>query len=475
MSTSFRQAYGSLLAQLVQDKCTYRQMVRMTLLLALAELALWLFPGRPGVRPGQLMVMLSLPWTALQIWTGAFLRLAIRQNRPEYACLVPQLRSRLIRLAAAWYVGNALLLSGMSWLAFGHAGYGLMLAGIGSVFMIWMNRFVSLAWVMAVGLPFGAKFLVDDLFPKLSSISEAQMTLVVMPVVVLLCGWGLQLILPSGGDRHWAWQQAFNQRRDAFAGPAARAPTTQPPSRFSQLRQRFYVAALHRDSRPGVTADRAMMHVVGPGAHPGYVLAYSLGSTALALLIVFLVGRADVGAGVLSVVGLAQLSAVLMYALRVANDVVLHGAEQQLYFLTPAAPAAVHINRLLTATVLWRALLVWLVSLACAAVIDSTLAGHPTLRGASFALAMGVLWTLTPLLRNHAVVPPRIRNLEWTVIIVLVVLVCLGAVVTARVTPNFPWYGLGAVAGISAVVRLALRWRALMALPPVLPAGRLAV
>jgi hypothetical protein len=475
MNASLRQAYWPLLAQLVQDKCTCRQMMRMTSLLALAGIILWLFPGHPGARPGQLIVMLSLPWTALQLWTGAFLRFAIRQNRPEYACLVPRLRTRLIRLAAVWCVGNALLLSGMSWLAFDHAGYGLMLAGVGSAFMIWTNRYASLAWMVAGALPFGTAFFVDDLVPMLSGIGEAQMTLAVMPVVVLLCGWGLQLVLPRGGDRHWTWQQKFNQRRDAFAGPAVRAPTTQPPSRFSQLRQRFYIVALQRDSRAGVTADRAMMHVVGPGAHPGYVLTYSLCSTALALLIVFLVGRADVGAGVLSVVGLAQLSAVLIYTLRVANDVVLHGAEQQLYFLTPAAPAAVHINRLLTTIVLRRALLVWLVSLACAAVIDSTLAGHPTLRGASFALAMGVLWTLTPLLRNHAIMPARIRNLEWTVIIALVVLVCLGAVATARVTPNFPWYGLGAVAGISALVRLALRWRALMALPPVLPAGRLAV
>ncbi len=473
MSTSLRRAYGPLLAQVMQDKATYRQMMRMTGLLLAAELILLTLHGGPLGKGGKL-VMVCLPWTLLQIWAGGFMRLAILQNRPEYACLAPALRGRLIRMVAAWYAIDAVLLALICGLAFGHAGYGLMFAGVATVFMIFMNRYANLAWLMAFVIPFGTSFIITDLPSLLAPISETALTLVVMPAAALLGAWGLRLLLPRGGDRHWTWQTQFTRRQDMLAGKTGQVCAAQQSSRLRQLLRWLYVATLRRDSQPGVAANRAMMHVIGPGAHPGRVMAFSLTSTALALLTGCFVSD-SARAGMLTAVCLMQLGAVLVYAFSVADDVVQHGAEQQLYFLTPAAPAAARINRLLSATLLRRALAVWLVSLACAVGLDSALAGRAALRGTTFALAMAMLWGLAPLLRNYAVLPARRLGQAWTILAFIVAMLFLATATLERLVPAMPWYEAGSVAGLGALVYLGLRWRALVAKPPVLPAGRLVV
>jgi hypothetical protein len=462
-----------MLAQLIQDGATRRQIVRATLLLAAGEiLLLTLYDGRRG--PAGTLVLVCMPWVALQLWCGAFLKNAVRQNRPEYAGLVPHLRDRLIRVTAAMYAVEIALLAVMGGVVFGHAGYGLVFGGVVAVFTIFMNRYMALAWVMALAIPFGMSYAVTGLPPLLAGLNEAAVTAAAMLPIVLLGGWGLHLLLPRGGDGHWNWQYQFSQRQAALTCAPANTSAKPAPSRLKRVMQSFYLVALRRDSRRGVAPDRALMHAIGPGAHPARVIAFSLVSTVLALVIGrFLSDGARTGMTIAT--GLMQLGAVLMYAISVADDVVLHGAEQQLYFLTPAAPSAARINPLLVTTVLRRALVVWLVSLACLACLDSVLAGHLSLRGVSFAMAMIVLWTVTPLLRNYAVAPAQRLGVTWTVVIVIMVLVCLGAVGLLKAAPNFPWYEVGSVAGLGAVIYMALRWRALMALPPVLPAGRLAV
>jgi hypothetical protein len=462
-----------MLAQMIQDSAGRRQMIRASLLLVAAEILLLALHGDHHGPSGKL-VLVCMPWVALQLWCGAFLKNAIRQNRPEYAGLVPHLRARLIRVTAAMYAVEIALLAAMCGLVFGHAGYGLVFGGAFTVLTIFMNRYMALTWVIALGIPFGTPYVINDLPLLLAGANEAAVTAAAMVPIMLLGGWGLHLILPRGGDRHWNWQAQFSQRQAALTCAPGTTSARQAPSRLKQVLQSFYLAALRRDSRRGVAPDRALMHAIGPGAHPARVIAFSLVSTLLALLI----GRffSDGGrTGLTIATGLIQLGAVLMYAISVADDVVLHGAEQQLYFMTPAAPAAARINRLLVTTVLRRALAVWLVSLACVLCLDSVLAGHLRLHGVSFAMAMVVLWTVTPLLRNYAVAPARRHGATWTVVIVIVVLVCLGAIGLLQAAPNFPWYKVGGVAGLGAFLCMGLRWRALMALPPVLPAGRLAV
>jgi hypothetical protein len=378
-----------------------------------------------------------------------------------------------MRVVATWYAIDAVLLSIICGLAFGHAGYGLMFASLATAVMIFMNRYARLAWLMAFVIPFGVPFLMNNLPSLLAQASETELTLAVAPMAALLGGWGLQLLLPRGGDRHWTWQYQFTQRQERLSGKSTKVCATQESTRLRQLLRWLYLATLRRDSQPGVAAHRAMMHVIGPGAHPGRVMAFSLTSTTLVLLIGCFASD-GARAGMLTATCLMQLGAVLVYVFSVADDVVQHGAEQQLYLLTPAAPAAARINRLLIATLLRRALAVWLLSLGCAVLLDSAQAGHAALRGTSFAAAMAMLWMLSPLLRNYAVMPARRLGQAWTIIAFIVAMLFLVAVTLERLVPNMPWYEAGSVAGIGALIYLGLRWRALMAQPPVLPAGRLA-
>lgn len=182
---TIRQAYGPMLAQMIQDSASRRQMIRASLLLAAAEIVLLALHGDCHGPSGNL-VLVCMPWVALQLWCGAFLKNAIRQNRPEYAGLVPHLRSRLIRLTAAMYAVEIALLAVMCGLVFGHPGYGLVFGGAFAVLSIFMNRYMALLWIMALAIPFGTSYVINDLPRLLAGANEAVVTAAAM---VPSCCW----------------------------------------------------------------------------------------------------------------------------------------------------------------------------------------------------------------------------------------------------------------------------------------------
>lgn len=217
-----------------------------------------------------------------------------------------------------------------------------------------------------------------------------------------------------------------------------------------------------------------MMHALGTAAHDGTSIAYVLLFTVVAML----VGRHLAGQGEPAVASLtvtlmqaSLMLSCLMYAVSVGASAVRKGVEQSLYLLTPAAPAAARVNRVLLRALLWRCLRLWLISLAGAACIDFAVLGRLELRGPVFLLAMLMLPCAGFVLRNYAVMPAR----QGSIMAVVTTLLIVVAVGLQQVRPQLPWYWLGSGMALAAVAGLCWRWRRMMALPPLLPAGRLAV
>lgn len=466
--------YRMLLQQLLNNTANFRMMKRITLLLVLAE-AILLALYRPATQSPVPLLIVCVPWGLLQGWCGAFMSSAVLQNRPEYACLVPQLRSRLMKLTAALYGANGLVLGLLAGVVFGHAGYGLLAAVTISVLSLFMQRFTALSWGMVLVVPAIVPLLFNVLPHILIAVDqELAVTAAGLLLLALPAAWGLHLIFPQGGERHWAWQAKFSRQQDALLGKAAKASALHGGQRWRQWLGRLYAGALRRDSQAGVAPARRMMHVLGPAAHGGRHIAYALLATAGVLLLWQILGEGYIRNGLLSAVGVLQLSATLGYVIGVVDNVPRYRAEQSMYFLTPGAPAAAAINRLIGQTLLLRFLGVWLVTLACAVLLDSIAAGELALHGGSFALAMGMLWLARPLLRNYATVKADGARLDGMIAVVLVALIILAIMAVVERGAALPWHAIGVVLGIAAILDLARCWRRLMALPPVLPAGRLA-
>jgi hypothetical protein len=121
-----------------------------------------------------------------------------------------------------------------------------------------------------------------------------------------------------------------------------------------------------------------------------------------------------------------------------------------------------------------RSLRLWLASVVAAACIDFAVLGQAQPRGVTFALAMLVLPFAGLVMRNYAAMAAGSGDSMAAVLTLLVMAVYIVVVVVEQTQPEFPWFRIGAVAGLAAVAGLRLRWLRMMALPAVLPAGRLA-
>lgn len=475
-----RRQYARLLAQILRDPADSGLMVRLTWFLAacgIGVLAFGWYVGRP--RLGYTLFVLLASGTAY-LWCGAALKSAVQQNHPAYACLVPQLHGRLMTLTAALYAACTVATAIMVGVVFGHAGYALVAGGLYTAYVFFAQRYMGLALLPSLVILAAATMNnapLKALAAMVASFGEPLVAGVGLIAVALLCGQGLRAAFPQGGDSHWAWRQRYNQRQMALSGKRQEVDGESRAERWWQSFWRTgYVAALRRDSRGGGTPGSMMMHALGPSAHAGGCISFALLTTAATVLVArYFDAMGDVAVAVLSgsLMQWCVLMACLTYVIGVAGNLGRYSAEQRLYCLTAGAPAANRVNRVLAATLLRRFLLVWLVSLACVLCIDFAILGRVEVRGVTFGLAMLMLPLSGAMLRNYATMPATHSELGPIIVTVLIVMVCMMALILAHAQPAFPWYSIGAGIALATAAGLCWRWRQLMALPPVVPAGRL--
>jgi hypothetical protein len=469
-------AYGQLLAPLIRDRSASYLLLRITGFMALCVVGELLFAMKFGQPPLGNVLLTLLVGGAGYMWCATFLKNAAQQNQPAYACLVPGLRSRLMTLTALLFAACTLASAALATLLVGHPGYALVCAGLFSVYILFAHRYPLLNFLPSVVIILSVSNnnrLSHMLLDTANAIGEPVVTGVGAIVLILLGTWGVRTAFPQGGDRHWAWHRRLGSEQALLKGKLP-VDGICGGGRWTAWLRLAYTAALRRDSQGGASQGRMMMHALGRKAHDGGAVVYMLITTlAMVLVGLYVRSRGDLDMVLVSssVMQGCVLLASLMYAVTVSANAARHGGEQGLYRLTAAAPAAAAINRVLARTLLFRCLRLWLISLVCAACIDIATFGQ--LRGVTVMLAMLMLPVAGLVLRNYAVMSARSGEMVAIIGTILLVTACIAALWAERMLPGFPWGWAASGVALASAAGLYLRWRHLMSLPPLLPAGRL--
>jgi len=318
---------------------------------------------------------------------------------------------------------------------------------------------------------------VDDLLAAGDAIGEPLVTLIGTVLLVSLGRPALRALFPQGGDRHWDWYLRFTRQQAIASGRVLNAEPGHGIRWLAWLRAP-YNAALRADSRRGANQGRQLLHTLGTPAHDGGAAIYAVVSA----VIMALVGRhlAAKGDPVLTMVTSTMMQSMLMmgvvvYVSTLAAHAVRFGGEQGLYRLAPAAPASAQFNQVLLGALLFRSLRLWLACTVAVMGVDAIILGQLQVRGITFALAALVLPFILLLMRDYAAAPPRPNVLLGIVMTTLVVVADIALAMVDQLHPGLPmfWFGAGLVLVTALIMRL--RWQQLTALPPLLPACRVAV
>jgi hypothetical protein len=469
-----------LLMQIVRDRAACGLLVRLSWFIAVCVTGLQLVRLATGGPAFSNILTLCLACGVAYMWCGAALKSAVQQNLPSNAVLVPGLRSGLIRVMATLYLAATLFTALLSWLLADRPGYGLLVGGLFSIYVLYAQRFNWLNLLpsaVIVGSVMVFHHPLDRIYATAEVLGEPLVTAIGAVLLALLGRHALHAVLPRGGDRHMAWYRCFSRQQARASGKALNMEPGGGLRWLAWLRAP-YNAALRRDSHRGASQGRQMMHALGTSAHDGGAIAYMLvSSVGMAWLGRYLASQGDqVAAMVLSTMmqGMLMMS-VLVYAATVASQAVRFRAEQGLYRLTPAAPATAQINRVLLGTLMFRSLRLWALSVLAIISIDMIVLGQFELRGITFVLAMLMLPFAGLLLRDYAGAPLQQNPVVNVVVSTLVVVIYIALALVDQAHPGLPLFWFGGAVGAATVVALRLRWQQLMSSPPALPAGRMAV
>lgn len=380
-------------------------------------------------------------------WIGLMITWVRRQHRPEYAALVPGLHLRLKRLLGGQVIVASVLLATLCSLVFGHFAEALALAGLGLTWQLLMVRyqplilFTSIAYALLTQTDVGRSIDLTALAPSGNSALAVSMVVVLLNLALLdsvLCR-----LLPRTKD-------------------AQRTAT----------RLQVAIAPLWRPRR---NADRGTMllRALGPRVPqygdivPATVIA--LLSMAGAMLL------PEWRPGLLSVIMATMLATFLhtplQYAELARSAIAATVAEQGLYRLAPLSPAAPDLNRLLYRALLQRYLLIWLACAVTTLGLAAMSAGRVAIGGAALLCALALPGGRR-LLHRYAQEPAPAGWKHYAGMATWYVSCALVMSIAGQL-PELPWLALAVVVAVWNIVRLYLRWRALLSTPPALPAGRL--
>ncbi|USX23451.1 hypothetical protein NHH82_15270 [Oxalobacteraceae bacterium OTU3REALA1] len=476
MSASLYRTYAPLFYQLFSEPRGRRSLLRVSsFLLVFFAVGTWLLlallhrPDAAGAFGG--VGLTGLLW----LWCAVFVSSAACQNHPANACLVPHLHRRLIVLCVVLFVVSSLLLATMISVFFGHFGYALAVAGVLFPFVLLMERFVYIGLLPVLASPLSHVVPTawsDRLTASLAGVSEPTLSVLGVAADIVLLAWGLRMAFPRGGDSHFARAD----RRALWQAAGSDAAALRELQR-RRVWRKGYERVLRRDSVASAAPGRKMMHAMGTTVNEeSYILRAVMYS--LATVLAALANIPDFKIfGPMTAFGLVQatiLMSIPSYTGAVLSAASTHNAEQGLYRLTPGAPYARDLNRVLAKTVLLRFLKIWLVVLAGLVCVDFAQQGGLVLRSYPLAMASLTLPFLCTLLPDYARLRagPRVGVIfGLPVTLVLVYLVC--AAVAARY-PGFPWLVPAGFIAACSLLTLWVQWISMIKMAPAFPAGRLA-
>ena len=372
-------------------------------LVVLAGVGAWLSVAVEHAEEGGGTLCCAALVVLLWLWSSIFVGSAILQNHPANACLVPHLRRRLITVCVGLFVGSSVVLALTASIFFGHFGYALAAAGLLLPYVLLLQRFFYLAMLPGFASPLShwvPAAWSDRLTASLASVSEPTLSLLGVAADIVLLAWGLSIVLPRGGDRHFA----VSARRTLWGGAGKDGAALRELQRRRVWRW-GYARVLRRDSLRAGAPGHKMMHTLGTAVNE----ANAIFGVAVCALVAVLAALAKVPdgkiIGPLTIFDFAQammLLSLFSYTVAVRLAGFTHNAEQGLYRLTPGAPSARELNRVFAQTVLLRFLKIWLVVLAGLVAIDCARRGSLAVGTYPLALASLTLPFLCVLLPDYA-------------------------------------------------------------------------
>ena len=392
---------------------------------------------------------------------------ATRQNSPANAALVPNLyRSVRITTVLAWAVSLvpcALLASTLE-----HSA----------------ALFIAMAFELtALGLAFGGRKEGAVLAPLLISVvgfcqhfavlrelvTGRTGLLVVAMLTLALARHGLCAVFPRAGDRHWQLR-----RRQAQQSSYGDMVAVQRLSRTSGASRPIYAWQLRRDLQHPADRANLLLHALGPNTHRLDMVVPLIGVAVAALLAK--AGYLWAGSpgwptqlqalpSLIGVVAGVQSVSLHRFVMSMANS----RREQALVRLTPAAPGAFQLPRVLARLLLTIALGEWLawsmLALGVVALFDG---GWLQVRVLA-SLAVPALAAISWILRDYTR-----RDQGWSLGSVLTVALAVVSGTALLITRAFwqPWTAVLIVT--LALTGMLLRWRysAMAAAPVPFTAGR---
>jgi hypothetical protein len=475
MSGVYR-AYAPLFHQVLGHAGSRRTLLWISgVLVVLAALGTWLSVAVEHAAEGGGILCCAAVVVLLWLWSSIFVGSAILQNHPANACLVPHLRRRLITACVGLFVVSSVVLAVTASIFFGHFGYALAGAGLLVPYVLLMQRFFYLAILPVYASPLSQLVPVawsDRLTATLASINEPTLSLLGVAADILLLAWGLNIVLPRGGDRHFVVSARRTLWRSAGKDGAA----------LRELQRRHvwrwgYARVLRRDSLRAGAPGHKMMHTLGTAVNQGNAV-FGVVVCALVAVLAALAKVADGKImGPLTIFDFAQVMMLLSlfsYTVAVRSAAFTHNAEQGLYRLTPGAPSARELNRVFAKAVLLRFLKIWLVVVAGLVAIDCARRGGLAVRAYPLALASLTLPFLCVLLPDYA----RLRagpglGVTFGLPVTLILGYMFFAALAAR-HPGLPWMVLVCPIAACSLLTLWVQWISMVKMPPAFPAGRLA-
>ncbi|MES2148161.1 MAG: hypothetical protein V4508_00070 [Pseudomonadota bacterium] len=460
-------------AVLYQHIQGYRWVGRLLLATAVGLPLFMLLSGR-GVRMAA-MGMVPLMLFALMSWQ-ALVGSAMLLNSPANARLVPQARRHAMLAVLA---GSVLLALACALVTAFLAGHFLFVALAGCISMSGMallNASVKIEGFILYALPMFAIYYVLSHSPAMV-LEPGQ--LIALALFTLACGWyALARMFPRRPEAHRRRLDQIERMRAHQAGDAAAAPNlVRGPARW------LYDVALRRDCGPGARQGALLMHAFGPRAHwsiaAGVWAAVALLSAAGLLLLASLPLSGNVrdfvqGMTFFSLSGMAAVFLPILMIQAIVTRIAVTGTEQALVRLSPRMAQGRALNRLLATRLLWQtgaSALLWLVYLWIVSATSGMTPQHS-------AMVVGVAST-TLLLAGS--LPPDLAAMgnpmhvgrPMVVLLIMGALVFGVALLRAFVLP-LPWLVLLPVSAALAALLARRYWRAQLAAPVALPAGRLA-
>jgi hypothetical protein len=391
-------------------------------------------------------------------------------NTPANARLVPRARRRLMQMTALGWIAIALVLalelgSTLNHMFLLFAAIGIAVVGLGLA-----QGGYPAGGLMPIVLPTA----VSHFRPQLEALDSPVLTAAATLALLGFGAFALQLIFPSGGDRHWSLRRKVLRAAERATGEGQF--TAAPGWRLGSS---VYAALLKRDCERRAPAA-LLLHVLGPTAHWSQVLLPPVAIVGLAAAAKFLIG-AYTEVDSLSPAGLVGLTTLIVIVMllqvynleRVAARLSATRGEQALLRMAPLTAPARQFNRQLGGALLRYALLNWAaVSLVATSLTVLSGASVPIIVMQASLCCLG-LPLMAAVLRDHA---RHAGIMGWRLVPATLAIVLASAVGSLLAVPaGLPgWPALALTSAVIAMLAVSICWRAMLAAPVAFPVGRLA-